>query len=124
MLHLWSGMIVRAAVTWGIVAVLLAILGAALESRLPQVDGLTLASYAFLLAGVHYSAKARSDFLQAAVGGGLAGLLVAVLLVLLRYISILGLAPPPGTPFDLLTALLQGFIAGVAGGLSYKFIER
>jgi hypothetical protein len=123
-MKLWGSMILRAGITWGIVAILLAILGAALAPRLPEIGGLTLANFAYLLAGVHYSVKARSDFLQAALGGGLAGVLVAVFLLLLRFVPLLSLPTPPGSPGDLVTALLTGFIAGVAGGLAYKVIER
>jgi hypothetical protein len=106
------------------VAILLAILGAALAPILPQVDGLTLGSFAFLLAGIHYTAKARSDFLRAALGGGAAGVVAALFLLLIRYVPVLSLPSPPGSPADLVTALAAGFIAGAAGGLAYKVIIR
>lgn len=122
-MKLWGAMILRAGITWGIVAILLAILGSALSGVLPEVSGLTLASYAFLLAGIHYAARARADFLQAALGGGASGVIVAVFLLLIRYVPVLNLPTPPGTPTDLLAALLTGFVAGAAGGLSFKIIE-
>ena len=123
-MNLWLEMVFTAGITWGIVAILLAILGAALAPVLPQVDGLTLGSFAFLLAGIHYTAKARSDFLRAALGGGLAGVVAAVFLLLIRFVPILHLPTPPGSPGDLVTALLAGFVAGAAGGLAYKVIIR
>jgi hypothetical protein len=116
-------MILRAGITWGIVAILLAILGSALAPVLPEVDGLTLAGFAFILAGVHYSAKARSDFLQSALGGGLSGVIAAVFLLLVRYVPVAFVPTPPGTPTDLITALISGLVAGIAGGLSFKVIE-
>ena len=122
-MKLWAGLILRAGITWGIVGVLLAILGAALGPILPEVDGLKLGTYALLFAGVHYSARARSDFLQSAIGGGLAGITAAVILLLIRFIP-LALPTPPGTPGDLVTALLVGLIAGIAGGLGYEVIDR
>ncbi len=122
-MKLWAGLILRAGLTWGIVGVILAILGAALGPILPEVDGLRLGTYALLFAGVHYSARARSDFLQSAVGGGLSGVVAAIVLLLIRFVP-LGLPIPPGSPGDLVTALIVGFIAGVAGGLGYEVIDR
>ncbi len=113
----------RAGITWGIVGVLLAILGAALGPILPQVDGLKLGTYALLFAGVHYSARARSDFLQSALGGGLSGIVAAIILLLVRFLP-LALPTPPGTPGDLVAALLVGLVAGIAGALGYKVISR
>ncbi len=123
-MNLWMGMILTSGITWGIVAILLAILGAALSPILPQIDGLTLGSFAFLLAGIHYTAKARSDFLRAALGGGAAGVVAALFLLLIRYVPVLHLPNPPGSPADLVTALAAGFVAGAAGGLAYKVIIR
>jgi hypothetical protein len=122
-LKLWGGLILRAGITWGIVGVILAILGAALGPILPEVDGLRLGTYALLFAGVHYSARARSDFLQSALGGGFSGIIAAIVLLLIRFVPI-GLPTPPGSPTDLLAALVIGFIAGVAGGLGYEVIDR
>lgn len=123
-MSLWMGMIFTAGITWGIVAILLAILGAALAPILPQVGGLTLASFALLMSGIHYTAKAHSDFLRAGLGGGAAGVVAAIFLLLIRYIPGLNLPTPPGTPLDLVTAILAGFVAGAAGGLAYKVIIR
>jgi hypothetical protein len=124
-MNLWGGMILRAGITWGIIAVILAILGAALGPILPEVGGLRLGTYALLFAGVHYSARARSDLLQSALGGGLSGIVAAVLLLLLRFIPLQIQVPmPPGAPVDLIAALVVGFVAGVAGGLGYEVIDR
>jgi hypothetical protein len=123
-MNLWGGMILTSGITWGIVAILLAILGAALAPILPQIDGLTLGSFALLMAGIHYVAKAHSDFLRAMIGGGLAGIVAALFLMLIRYVPFLSLPTPPGTPADLVTALLVGFVAGAAGGMAYKLIIR
>jgi hypothetical protein len=117
-------MILTSGITWGIVAILLAILAAALAPILPQIDGLTLGSFALLMAGIHYVAKARSDFLRALIGGGLAGIVAAVFLMLIRYVPFLNLPTPPGTPLDLVTALVAGFVAGAAGGMAYAAIVR
>ena len=97
---LWGGMILRAGITWGIVAILLAIIGIVLSPILPTIEGLTLATFAFIMAGVHYSAKAsQSDLLGGGLGGALAGGVAAILLVLIRFIPILNL-PSPGAPAD------------------------
>ncbi len=121
-MNLWMGMILRAGITWGIVAILVAILASVLAPVLPHVEGLTIASFAFLLAGIHYVAKARSDFLQGALGGGAAGAIAAIFLLLIRFIPVLNLPNPPGSPGDLVAALLIGFVAGAFGGLAYKLI--
>ena len=124
-MNLWGGMILRAGITWGIIAVILAILGAALGPILSEVGGLRLGTYALLFAGVHYSARARSDLLQSALGGGLSGIVAAVLLLLIRFVPLQVQVPmPPGAPADLVAALVVGFVAGVAGGLGYEVIDR
>lgn len=123
-MNLWGGLILRAGVTWGLAAIVLAILGATLAPILPEVGGLTLGTYALLLAGVHYSARARSDFLQSAIGGGLAGVMAGVLLVLVRFVEGLTLPLPPGAPVDLVGALMAGFLAGAAGGMGFELIDR
>ncbi len=121
---LWGGMILRAGITWGIVAILLAIVGTVLSPILPVIEGLTLATFAFIMAGVHYAAKAtQSDLLGGGLGGALAGAVAAILLLLIRFIPILNL-PSPGAPVDLLTAILVGLVAGAAGGLAFKAIVR
>lgn len=122
-MKLWGGMILRAGITWGIVAVLLAILATVLAPLLPSVGGLTLGGYALLMAGIHYSARARSDFLQSAVGGGLSGVLAGVFLLILNLL-ITYVPAVPGSPGDLLSALIVGFVAGAAGGMGYEVIDR
>ena len=121
---LWGGMILRSGITWGIAAILLAILGTVLSPILPVIEGLTLATFAFIMAGVHYSVKAtQSDLLGGGLGGALSGAVAAILLLLIRFIPILNL-PSPGAPLDLLTAILVGLVAGAAGGLATKAIVR
>jgi len=116
-------MILRAGITWGIVAVLLAILATVLAPLLPAVGGLTLGGYALLMAGVHYSARARSDFLQSALGGGLSGVLAGVFLLLLN-LALSYVPAVPGSPTNLVSALIIGFVAGAAGGMGYEVIDR
>ena len=123
-MRLHGGIILRAGITWGIVAILVAILASVLAPVLPQIDGLTIASFAFLLAGVHYAAKAHTDFLTAIIGGGLAGMIAALFLLLIRLVPILNLPVPPGTPLDLAAALLAGLVAGAFGSLAFNAIVR
>ncbi len=79
---LWGGMIFRAGITWGIVAIVLAILGTVLSPILPVIEGLTLATFAFIMAGVHYGAKTpQGDLLSGGLGGALAGAVAATGLV-------------------------------------------
>jgi hypothetical protein len=122
---LYGSMIFRAGITWGIVAILLAIIGSVLAPLLPVVAGLTLATFAFTMAGVHYAAKAHGDILSSGLGGALAGVVAAVLLLLIRYIPVLSSLPiPGGTPNDLIGALLVGLLAGAAGGLAFNAVVR
>ena len=117
--------IFRAGITWGIVAILLAIVGSVLAPLLPVVAGLTLATFAFTMAGVHYAAKAHGDILSSGLGGALAGVVAAVLLLLIRFIPVLSSLPiPGGTPSDLIGALLVGLLAGAAGGLAFNAVVR
>src|SRR5688572_4566294 len=118
-----GGLILRAGIIWGIVAIVLAILGIALAPILPVVAGLTLATFAFTMAGVHYAAKTTSDTLSGGIGGGLAGVVAAIVLLLLRLVP-LNLPTPGGSPTDLIGALVIGLLAGAAGGLAFKAIVR
>ena len=120
---LHGSMIFRAGITWGIVAILLAIIGIVLSSILPVVAGLTLATFAFTMAGVHYAAKARDDLLSSGLGGVLVGVVAANLLLLLRYVP-LNLPLPGGSMMDLIGTLLVGLLAGAAGGLAFNAIVR
>lgn len=120
-----GSMIFRAGITWGIVAILLAIIGSVLAPLLPVVAGLTLATFAFTMAGVHYAAKSHGDILSSGLGGALAGVVAAVLLLLIRFIPVLSSLPiPGGSPTDLLGALLVGLLAGAAGGLAFNAVVR
>ena len=120
-----GSMIFRAGITWGVVAILLAIIGSVLAPLLPVVAGLTLATFAFTMAGVHYAAKAHGDILSSGLGGALAGVVAAVLLLLIRFIPVLSSLPiPGGSPTDLIGALLVGLLAGAAGGLAFNAVVR
>lgn len=116
----------RAGVTWGIVAILLAILGSVLAPLLPVVAGLTLATFAFTMAGVHYAAKAHGDLLSSGLGGAMAGAIAALfLLLLIRFVPVVSNLPTPGgTPTDLVSALVLGLLAGAAGGMAFNTIVR
>jgi hypothetical protein len=119
-----GSIIFRAGITWGVVAILLAIIGSVLAPLLPVVAGLTLATFAFTMAGVHYAAKARGDILSSGLGGALAGVVAAILLLLIRLVPVLNLPTPGGTPTDLIGALAVGLLAGAAGGLAFNAIVR
>ncbi len=122
---LHGSMIFRAGITWGIVAILLAIIGSVLAPLLPVVAGLTLATFAFTMAGVHYAAKSQGDILSSGLGGALSGVVAAVLLLLIRFIPVLSSLPiPGGSPTDLIGALLVGLLAGAAGGLAFNAVVR
>jgi hypothetical protein len=116
-------MILRAGITWGVVAILLAIIGSVLAPILPVMAGLTLTTFAFTMAGVHYAAKARDDLLSSGLGGVLVGVVAANLLLLLRYVP-LNLPLPGGSMMDLIGTLLVGLLAGAAGGLAFNTIVR
>jgi hypothetical protein len=117
--------IFRAGITWGIVAIVLAILSSALAPLLPVVAGLTLATFAFTMAGVHYAAKSHGDLLSSGLGGALAGMVAAILLLLIALVPVLNILPPPGgTPTNLIGALAVGLLAGAAGGLAFNAIVR
>ena len=117
--------IFRAGITWGIVAIVLAILSSALAPLLPVVAGLTLATFAFTMAGVHYAAKSHGDLLSSGLGGALAGMVAAVLLLLIALVPVLNILPTPGgTPTNLIGALAVGLLAGAAGGLAFNAIVR
>jgi len=117
-------MTIRAGIIWGIVAILLTIIGNVLAPLLPVVAGLTLATFAFTMAGVHYAAKSSGGILISGLGGALAGVVAAIVLLLISFVPVLNLPTPGGTPTDLIGALVVGFLAGAAGGLAFKAIVR
>jgi hypothetical protein len=121
-----GSMIFRAGIIWGVVAILLAIISGVLAPLLPVVAGLTLATFAFTMAGVHYAAKSRGDLLSSGLGGALAGVVAAILLLLIRLVPVLNLylPTPGGTPTDLIGALIVGLLAGAAGGMAFNAIVR
>ena len=123
-MRLSISMIFKAGLIWGVVAILLAIISSVLAPLLPVVTGLTLATFAFTMAGVHYAAKSRGDLLSSGLGGALAGVVAAILLLLIRFVPVLNLPTPGGTPTDLIGALLVGLLAGAAGGLAFNAIVR
>jgi hypothetical protein len=123
-MRLSISMIFRAGLIWGVVAILLAIISSVLAPLLPVVTGLTLATFAFTMAGVHYAAKSRGDLLSSGLGGALAGVVAAILLLLIRFVPVLNLPTPGGTPTDLIGALAVGLLAGAAGGLAFNAIVR
>ncbi|MEJ2149811.1 MAG: hypothetical protein P8Z40_10035 [Chloroflexota bacterium] len=123
-MRLSISMIFKAGLIWGVVAILLAIISSVLAPLLPVVTGLTLATFAFTMAGVHYAAKSRGDLLSSGLGGALAGVVAAILLLLIRFVPVLNLPTPGGTPTDLIGALAVGLLAGAAGGLAFNAIVR
>jgi hypothetical protein len=123
-MRLSISMIFKAGLIWGVVAILLAIISSVLAPLLPVVTGLTLATFAFTMAGVHYTAKSHGDLLSSGLGGALAGVVAAILLLLIRFVPVLNLPTPGGTPTDLIGALAVGLLAGAAGGLAFNAIVR
>lgn len=115
-------MIVKAGLIWGIVAILLAIIGSVLAPMLPIMSGLTLATFAFTMAGVHYAAKAHGDLLSSGLGGALVGVVAAILLLLFQLVPLLNLPIPGGSLANLAGALVVGLLAGAAGGLAFNAI--
>lgn len=123
-MNLHGNMVLRAGLTWGVVAVVLAIVGNVLAPILPHVGGLSLGTYALLMAGVHYAVRARRGILGSGIGGGLSGALAAVLLLIIRLSPIITVPLELGIELTLVGALAAGFLAGLAGGLGYEVIDR
>jgi hypothetical protein len=123
-MNLQESYILRAGLTWGLVAVVLAIIGGVLAPLVPNVEGLSLGTYVLLMAGVHYAVRVRQGILGSAIGGALSGVLAAVLLTLVRLSSIVNMPLSTGNSANLVAALVAGFLAGLAGGLGYEIIDR
>ena len=116
-------MIFRAGIVWGVVAILLAIVSSVLAPFLTVVAGLTLVTFAFTMSGIHYAAKSHGAPLSSGLGGALAGVVAANLLLLLRFVP-LNLSVPGGSPTDLIGTLVVGLLVGAAGGLAFNVIVR
>ena len=122
-MELSVSMIFRAGIVWGVVAILLAIVSSVLAPFLTVVAGLPLVTFAFTMSGIHYAAKSHGAPLSSGLGGALAGVVAANLLLLLRFVP-LNLSVPGGSPTDLIGTLVVGLLVGAAGGLAFNVIVR
>jgi putative membrane protein (TIGR04086 family) len=117
----------RFGVLWGLVALVLALLMiflapvfAPIASALEQV-GLNLTWFAIMMAGVHFGARSGyRGWLASIFGGGIAGFIAAIFLVLVNYLF-------AGVTFDVggsLITLAIAFVVGMFGGFAGEFIDR
>lgn len=100
---------------WGVIAAVLVLLTTLFGSYLPlTVDGLSLGTYAMMFAGVHFVVRngAKSNIIVSLIGGMLAGLIAAVILLAASFFipGIGARALDPGT-------ILGALGAGIAGAL-------
>lgn len=128
------GKALRYGILWGLVAVVLVVLLYFLRpilgfvfDILDQVN-LDLAWFAVMMAGVHYGAHSGyRGWLSSIFGGGVAGLIAAIFLMIAVYI--LGTVLPTAgaiaiTPQSGAVTLGVAFLVGMFGGAAGEFIER
>src|SRR5438552_979513 len=99
-----------AGILWGVVGVILLLLAGFLKGILPPdlaVEGLSLAMFAVLFAGVHFVARNPSGLVSDLIGGAIAGVIAALILIIAsRFL-------PGGTG----TLTTGNFVAAIAAGL-------
>jgi hypothetical protein len=114
-------LVLKAGIIWGIVGVVLVVAASFLGPFLPfQVDGLALGTYAAMFAGVHFAARDPGKLLVALVGGAVAGIIAALLMLVANLIV-------PGGGFSMggsTGAIIGALLAGIAGAIGMKIVQR
>ncbi|MBN1121588.1 MAG: hypothetical protein JXJ17_10950 [Anaerolineae bacterium] len=117
-----GNLVLRAGIAWAVIGVILMILAPIFGSSF-GVEGLSLWGYAAMFAGVHYAIRSGKEWLEAVIGGALAGLLAGVIIVLVQML-LGGTLPIQASGGFNLTGLLGAFIAGLAGGLGTRLSQK
>lgn len=124
---IYTRTVLRIGLLWGLIALVFAVvriyLGpvlAPIYDALAQV-GLQLEWFAMIMAGVHFGVLSEGNsVLDDMLGGGLAGVFVAIVLLLINWL--LG-----GTVFTVSNSLIllaTAFVVGAAGGVAGEIIDR
>jgi hypothetical protein len=113
--------VLKSGIIWGIVAIILVVIIHFLGRFLPAgVQGLTLGTYAVLFAGVQFAYQEKAGWIMPLIGGALAGVVAALLLVVASMII-----PGLGLSFGAgLHALIPPLIAGICGALGMEIVKR
>lgn len=115
--------VLRAGFLWAVIGVVLLILVTVLGPLLGSigVGGVSLWSYAAMFAGVNFTVRTGETWLDAIVGGALAGLIAGALILLLEVLinQFTPLAVSTGEGLQAL-AFAGAALAGAAGGVGVK----
>lgn len=118
-------LVLKAGIIWGIVAVVLIVV-LSLVPFFDQfgVDGLSIATYATVFAGVHFSARNPHDrnIIVGLIGGMLAGIIAAIILVIAALV--LPMVGIGGGGVSLQSAIVPALIAGIAGAVGMEVVKR
>jgi hypothetical protein len=115
-------LVLRAGLIWGIIGIVLIVLVAFFGSSLPfAVEGLNLGTYAVLFAGVYFVSRNSGSVLVDLMGGALAGIIAALLLIVAGFVlpSFTGIGAVPST-----SAIIGALLAGLAGALGMILTKR
>ncbi|MCC6905610.1 MAG: hypothetical protein IT326_07175 [Anaerolineae bacterium] len=114
-------LVLKAGVIWGVVAIILIVVLQFVPGASGLgLEGVTLATFATIFAGVHFSARSgTNNILVGLIGGMLAGILAALLLIAAAFLlpMIGGAAANVGT-------IVSALIAGVVGAVGMEIIKR
>ncbi|NDJ36467.1 MAG: hypothetical protein GYB64_17575 [Chloroflexi bacterium] len=120
-------LVLKAGLIWGVLAIVLLVI-VQLVPLLPQVgiEGLDLASFATLFAGVHFSARNPNDknIVVGLIGGSMAGIIAAVLMVVASLVLPVVLGSGAFTTTNIEAVLVPALIAGIAGALGMELVKR
>ncbi len=108
-------LVLKAGFIWGIVGVLL-ILALTLLPFLSGLESVGVLTYVAMFAGVHFAARDPGSWLVALIGGAIAGIIAALLVMVAGFF--LG-----GGSFDAM-GLVGAVVAGLAGALGMRVVQK
>ncbi len=112
-------LVLIAGVVWGIVGVLLLLAVGLLGPMAPfAIEGLSLGTFAVLFAGVHFVYRNPGGLVADLIGGAIAGIIAALILILASNFLPTGIAPMTGNN------MIGAIAAGLGGALGMVIIER
>ncbi len=113
--------ILKSGIIWGLVGVALIVLVHFLGKYLPGgVQGLTLATFAVMFAGVQFAYQEKNGLLVSLIGGALAGLVATLILYVVSW-----LLPMVGVGFTpTLRGLIGPLVSGLCGAAGMEVVKR
>jgi hypothetical protein len=113
-------LVLIAGILWGIIGVILMVVAGLIPAGLLpfEVNGLSLATFTLLFAGVHFVYRNPSGLVSDLIGGAIAGVIAALILILASNFL------PTQTGAMTGNNIIGAIAAGIGGALGMAIIER